>query len=189
MSSTKHNPILVLGLGNTLLGDDGIGIRLIRELRSRLGNDARFEFETTQRAGLYLLDHLLDRSQVILIDAVTAGEKEVGEVCIYNFLSADHPQIACFSPHYVGLPSVLALGRSHNMPLPQQIWVVGIAVADPQTVRPSLSPPLEEKLAGIVAEIENFLLDFAARKSVQRERKFPSSQATNASRLGAFSPH
>src|SRR3974377_942260 len=62
--------ILALGLGNLLLGDDAVGLRLLEELRDA-GGDAEFVDGGTQ--GLALLGYLADRPSVVILDAVALG--------------------------------------------------------------------------------------------------------------------
>lgn len=71
--STKSLPVLVLGLGNLLLRDDAIGLRLVSELAARHAGDGRIEFVDGGTQGLALLALLADRPAVLLLDAVQLG--------------------------------------------------------------------------------------------------------------------
>lgn len=70
---TNALPVLVLGLGNLLLRDDAIGLRLVHELAARHVGDGRIEFVDGGTQGLALLAMLADRPAVLLLDAVQLG--------------------------------------------------------------------------------------------------------------------
>ena len=66
-------PVLVLGLGNLLLHDDAVGLRLLTMLAERHGADARLQFVDGGTQGLALLPLLADRRAVLMLDAVRLG--------------------------------------------------------------------------------------------------------------------
>lgn len=68
-------PILVLGLGNVLLEDDGAGPALLGLLAGRHGTDSRVEFVDGGTQGLALLGYLSNRQAVLILDAVALGDK------------------------------------------------------------------------------------------------------------------
>ena len=66
-------PILVLGLGNVLLQDDGVGPALLGLLETLHGKDDRVQFVDGGTQGLALLGYLSDRQAVLILDAVALG--------------------------------------------------------------------------------------------------------------------
>ena len=78
MSETNIGPapILVLGIGNSLMGDDGVGVRLVEECaRACSHGNNMVEFLEGGTQGLALLGRIADRSTLILLDAVALGEE------------------------------------------------------------------------------------------------------------------
>jgi len=67
-------PILVLGLGNTLLHDDGVGPSLLADLAKSL-HCSSVEFVNGGTQGLALLDRIAGRKAVVILDAVTTGQR------------------------------------------------------------------------------------------------------------------
>ena len=66
--------VLVLGIGNSLLGDDGVGVRLVEELSRHAGGwGAAIEFLDGGTQGLALLGRLEGRRVLVLLDAVALG--------------------------------------------------------------------------------------------------------------------
>jgi hydrogenase maturation protease len=148
---------LVLGLGNDLLGDDGVGLRVVEELKRR-PSLAGFEFETAATAGLALLDILHGHERAYIVDSVVTGRRRPGYL---HRLSASSLAELPLNPssHYAGLPEVLALGQALNLGLPLTVEVLGVEVEDPYTIQPGLSPRLEAKLPALVDRVEKILLE------------------------------
>jgi len=65
--------VLVLGLGNLLLGDDAVGLCLLEELRRHHGEDNSADFVDGGTQGLALLGYLSGRRSVLVLDAVGMG--------------------------------------------------------------------------------------------------------------------
>lgn len=78
-------PVLVLGVGNILLGDEGVGVRVVETLQ-KMSLPEGVEVMDGGTASMALLDSLSDREKVIVIDAVK-GRQEPGT--IYRFTPAD----------------------------------------------------------------------------------------------------
>jgi hydrogenase maturation protease len=75
-------PILVLGLGNVRLHDDGVGSSLVGDLaREYKSADGRVEFLDGGTQGLALLGRIADRQALVILDAVASGH-EPGSVCV-----------------------------------------------------------------------------------------------------------
>jgi hydrogenase maturation protease len=66
-------PVLVMGLGNLLLKDDGVGLELLRCLQGRFASDERIEFVDGGTQGLALTHYLADRKAALFLDAVAMG--------------------------------------------------------------------------------------------------------------------
>jgi hydrogenase maturation protease len=76
MTSTEPiHRILVLGIGNTLLQDDGIGVHVCESLRAALAPDPKLQIMDGGTIGLSLLPDLEDADAVIIVDASEIGER------------------------------------------------------------------------------------------------------------------
>ncbi len=148
---------LVLGLGNDLLGDDGVGLRIVQELKGRPAL-AGFDFETAATAGLALLDLLPGYERAYIVDSAATGRGALGHL---HRLEAESLAELPLKPssHYAGLPEVLALAEVMKMEMPHDVEVLGVEIEDPYTIRPALSPKLEARLPALVDEVEQVLLD------------------------------
>jgi hydrogenase maturation protease len=117
---------IVLGVGNPILQDDGVGIHVINELRKHL-NDSKVILDIAYTGGLNLLDMIRGFDKVILVDAVKQEGSKTGEVKRFSLTEA--PAVHSCNPHDVSLSEALLLakqlGETH---LPQEIVVIGIVV-------------------------------------------------------------
>ena len=72
--------VVILGLGNDLFTDDAVGLRVARDVRSRLGPDTRIDVHETTETGLALLDFIVGYDSVVIVDAIQTGEQLPGFV-------------------------------------------------------------------------------------------------------------
>lgn len=112
----------VIGLGNPLLADDGVGLVLLEHLRADGWPDVEMVDGGTW--GLSLLPLLADCDRVLVLDAVKAGNPP-GTVVQGG--GHDIPRLYRFplSPHQIDLSEVIAAAELTGG-LPEQIWVIGI---------------------------------------------------------------
>ncbi len=147
---------LILGLGNPILRDDSIGLRVVEEIRRRDLGDPGIELDQDYWGGLRLMERMIGYDRVIIIDAILTGA-EPGTI---HFLSpGDIPTQRSASAHDVNLPTALELGRQAKAPLPasEDILLIGVEAEDVQTFDESLSPKLELALPRVVAAVEDAL--------------------------------
>jgi hydrogenase maturation protease len=119
---------LILGLGNPILGDDGIGLRVIEELKKKL-DEQEITIEGASLAGLDLLEMLSGYDRVIIIDAIQTRDGTPGQ--IYR-LEPEAFQATCHAstPHDVNFATALKLGQRLGIALPRKIDILAIEVAD-----------------------------------------------------------
>ena|ERR1039458_2060237 len=144
-SLRNRAPFLVLGLGNTLLGDDGLGPALIEQLLEEKERwEDRIEFLDGGTQGLALLGHLSGREAIIIVDALATGAPpgtttilNVSEVFQMGANRAD-------TSHEGNAGELLAVAKVLDE-LPDRVFVVGV---EPQNVATGygLSEPVRRAL-------------------------------------------
>ncbi len=155
---------LVAGLGNPVLGDDSIGIRLVRDLENEQGEKSSLHFSESCQSGLYLMDMLLGYQRVIFVDAVIKPKLPIGK--IVSLPLPDEAQgIQGCSPHFIGLQSVISLGRSYGLSMPDEIYVFGIVIHDGTLLSERLSGPMSEKYASILNALKRRIDDITCLPS------------------------
>jgi len=138
---------MILGIGNPILGDDGVGLHIASELDGLLDNvDAR----TTSMIDLNLLDTLSDYDRLFIIDAIMTGGSRIGTV---RKLPPGEGSLHMFSSHGIHLFELLQLGRDLGYRIPEIGGIYGVYIGEGSVFGETLSPELMSKKADIVREI------------------------------------
>jgi len=141
--------ILVLGIGNMLLSDEGAGNKAVEDLQQRFHFPPEVEVVDGGTMGLDLLPYLDDRTHLFIIDAVKSGNAPGTMVR----LELDNPPAyfrTKISPHQLGLSEVLAVATLTDN-LPPKIVLFGIEPKDLSTGL-GMSPEVAENI-GRLAEM------------------------------------
>ena len=142
--------ILVLGLGNDILGDDAVGLLVARRLRAFLPDTVAVV--ESGGGGLDLLDLLEGYDRVLLLDAMLTGRHPAGT--ILEFSAAELAKNEAPSPHYAGLPTVIALADSLGVKFPSDFRILAVEVANPYEVVERLTTPVEAALPVLTARAQ-----------------------------------
>ena len=151
-------PTLVLGIGNILMADDGVGARVVEELE-KLGDrslPASVDLVEGGTSGLALVDLLEGRRKVIVIDAIIEGG-EPGSIHRLAPEDLDERGSAAVSLHDFGLPDSLEMARQLGS-APTEVVIFGI-VAKEICPRLELSP----EVARAVPEAVKLVLEELGR--------------------------
>jgi hydrogenase maturation protease len=117
---------LVLGLGNTILCDDGVGIYVAKEIKQRISRpDVTVTW--TESGGINLLEHIIGYDKVIIVDAIASGKAAPGAITRYEMSSMNECRHAN-STHGISFASVIELGRMLHLAVAEQIILFGIEV-------------------------------------------------------------
>lgn len=129
---------LIIGLGNPILGDDGVGWRVAERVEGLLTEAlahnpvnqpawGEVEFKYLSLGGLSLMEEMIGFERVILIDALDTGQQPVGTVLTLRL--EDLPNRAAghlSSAHDTTLQNALQVGESMGAELPDEIIIVAI---------------------------------------------------------------
>jgi len=142
---------LILGLGNPILRDDGVGIKVAKEIGRRLISSS-IEVKEASIAGLDLLELIQGYTKVVLIDSIQVKGRTPGEIIPLD-LNDLRPTIRLSSPHDVNFATALELGKKLGLNLPQEIRIYAIQVEDISTFDENCSPSIEKAICGIAEKI------------------------------------
>ncbi|MGB2799574.1 MAG: hydrogenase maturation protease [Dehalococcoidia bacterium] len=142
---------LVLGLGNPILSDDAVGLRVVEELEGRVDQQEVKLVETTV-AGLGLLDFLTGHDRAIIIDSIQTVGGQAGQIYRLDPEALDFTRHSA-SPHDVNLATALELGKRLELSLPQQIVIFAIEVADASTFSEECTPEVRRAIPACVEMI------------------------------------
>jgi hydrogenase maturation protease len=142
---------LVLGVGNEILKDDGIGPRVVETLRDKMPIPG-VDYCTTTLGGLKILELIEGCEWVILIDAIKTKEGTPGT--IYEFTPSDFKETLHLSNlHDVNFLSAIELGKQMGYNIPKAIHIFAIEILEDQVFGEAFSPPLQERFEAITDEI------------------------------------
>jgi len=141
---------IVLGLGNPIFGDDGVGLRVIEELQKQI-HDKDITIEGYELAGLDMLEKLSGYDRVIIIDAIQAGGR-VGD--IYQLTPEDlKSTVHTGTPHDVNFSTALEFGERIGVKLPSKIDILAIEIAPNVAFSEQLTPEIEKAVPGVVEKV------------------------------------
>jgi hydrogenase maturation protease len=141
---------LVLGLGNLLCGDDGLGIVALERLRRRFTLPPEVSLVDGGTQGLALLPILEDADHVLILDAVQADAAPGSFVALEG--EAVEPALReRLSPHQIGVADLLDALQWRDT-WPTSLRVLGLVPRD-ITLRVGLSAPVESRLESLVETV------------------------------------
>jgi hydrogenase maturation protease len=147
---------LIVGLGNPILTDDGVGVRVAASVRSRLPDDSSIDITEVSVGGLTLMETMIGYERVILVDAYQPGNGKPGTIHKMNLadLEAVSPTQHSASPHDASLVTALQTGHRMGLPLPKEVTIFAIEV---ENVTEFGDQPTPAVAAAIPAVVESVL--------------------------------
>jgi hydrogenase maturation protease len=125
MKHPSHANVLILGVGNILLTDEGAGVRALELLEERYTFPPQVELLDGGTSGLELLPALDHRTHVYIIDVVQQKDLAPGQMMVLDLAQSPGYFRQKISPHQLGLSEVLAVAEMSGS-LPPNITLVGI---------------------------------------------------------------
>lgn len=146
---------LILGLGNDILTDDGIGPRIVRDL-SRITDNPDVHFDIACCGGLEIMEYIKDFDRVIFIDAIRTKGGKPGDV--HYFVPSDFRETSHLSSiHDVYFLTALKLGDTLDMNLPADLHIIGVEIVEDMEFSEDFTIPLTEKYPLVLQEVKNFV--------------------------------
>jgi len=142
---------LVLGVGNPILADDGIGIKVAQRLKKER---PELEVIETSEAALAMLDIICrtDCDKIIIVDSIKVGQGEPGE--LYRFELEDLKPAKDFSStHGVDIATVVELGQRLDCGVPRDISIYAVEIQDNTTFSEGCTKKVEDKIPFIAKQI------------------------------------
>jgi hydrogenase maturation protease len=125
-----HMKTLVLGLGNPILTDDGVGVLVAESVRAHLPQDTPVDISEVSVGGLTLMESMIGYDRVILIDAYQTSNPQPGTIHRMDLeeLQTITPTQHSASPHDASLVTALQAGRRMGLTLPREITIYAVEV-------------------------------------------------------------
>ena len=132
---------LILGIGNPILSDDGVGFLVVEQLKEALKTRKDITVKETSVSGLSLLDEITGYERLIIVDAIQTRNGQPGD--IYRLLPDDFKVGRMAVIHDVGLFSALELARKLDIEVPNEVVIFAIEAKDIATFSEKCSPEVE----------------------------------------------
>jgi hydrogenase maturation protease len=163
---------LILGLGNPILTDDGVGVRVAEALRAALPPDTSIDVSEACVGGLGLMERLVGYDRVILIDALhdagwarpdSMGYGPPGTIhrLTLDDLRTISPTQHSASAHDTNLVTALEMGARMGLHLPQEIIIYGIAVENIIDFGDEPTPAVKRAIPEVTAAVLAVLTEMA----------------------------
>jgi hydrogenase maturation protease len=146
---------VVIGLGNVVLSDDGLGVHAVRRLREREAVADEVKLIEGGTAGLLLLPHVADARRVILVDAIDAGAAP-GTLTRLDGEDWTSAFSIRMTPHEVALEDLLGAAQLSGA-WPEELVLLGVQptlIALGTELSPPVAAAIDSLVDAIVAELE-----------------------------------
>lgn len=161
---------LILGLGNTILCDDGIGIYTVRKINQLYQHDNLTVLES-EIGGFSLVDCLDGYDLAVIIDAIHEPSAPPGTVKWYDFnRNYTFPTSHLVSGHQIDLVSAVKLGRELGASFPDTIFIIGIVIENDTTFGESCSDRVQESIEP-AARLAIDMITFPAKYTSPEDEK------------------
>jgi len=154
---TNSGPkVLVLGIGNLVMSDDGVGVKVVQQLQREYSCAENVEIMDGGTLGLDLLPKMEELDHLIVVDAVETGYKP--GTCIR--LTGEELPIALetkLSPHQMGLKDLLSVAQllGHS---PGEMVLIGVqpgSIEMDTELTPEVNAVLQDLVDNVVDELSN----------------------------------
>jgi hydrogenase maturation protease len=143
----------LLCLGNDVLADDALGIRVAETLRAKMPDT--IDVVPCMESGIRLIDHLIGVPRVVVIDTVQTGRVPPGTIMTVR--EEDVEYTPGTSAHYIGLFEALELGRRLELPVARDVLIIAVEAADCRTLGGAMNPAVERAIPEVIARVEEAL--------------------------------
>jgi hydrogenase maturation protease len=182
-TSIVHRPssTVIIGLGNPILGDDGVGWQIAQEVEKSLSlppfstellgkwgePEGGVVVECLALGGITLMEHLIGYERAILVDALNTGQYPQGAVVTFtldDLVDLTHGHSA--SAHDTSLKTALALGRCIGEKLPddENVFVVAVEARHIYDFGEKLSGEIAAAVPEAVKSVLNLLQTIEGEK-------------------------
>jgi hydrogenase maturation protease len=141
---------LVLGIGNPILSDDGVGIEVARLLREQVPG---ITVEETNEAAIALIDLIVGYDRLIIIDSIKTGQGKPGE--LYKLTLEDLGSNMDFSSlHGMDIATAFEVGESLGCPMPRSVSIYAVEVKDNSNFAERCTPEVADRIPLVVKQIK-----------------------------------
>jgi hydrogenase maturation protease len=157
--ASRLSPTLIIGLGNPILGDDGVGWKVAEIVQELISSDPRFqmsvepvdskivhaqnpvEIDCLSLGGLSLMERMLGYERVIVVDSMKTGQCPQGSVSVYALEELPNPSAGhSASAHDTSLITALRTAKAVGADIPSRVDIVAIEIKNMYDFSEELTP-------------------------------------------------
>lgn len=154
---SNGNDILILGIGNYLMGDEGIGVQFVKNLDTSVFPED-ISFLDGGTGGFSLVPYIESHPHVIIVDATMDGKEEGTISLLTPKFSEDFP--VSLSGHNFGLKDMVdILTFMNKMP---KIYLITVTISKMEPMYLELSPKVKEAIPKVTAMVLDLVKDIRA---------------------------
>ena len=137
---------LVLGIGNSILGDDGVGVHVAQEL-ARIIKDENIDVRDVSVDGLNLFDFIIGYDKLVVIDAIVTDDGKIGEIYRLKPEYVCDPSRSAISPHHFNLATTVEIGkRLFPNEMPEEVIVFAVGTQEIAIVTEEMTGKVKEAI-------------------------------------------
>lgn len=140
---------LILGIGNPILTDDGVGIKIAQRLKEE---NTKLKVIETSEAGIALLDLVMGYDKLVIIDSIKIEKGKPGD--LYKLELEDlKPSKDFSSSHGIGIATAFELGQRLGYRMPKFVSIYAVGIKDNTTFGEKCTEEVEQRIPFIVKQI------------------------------------
>ena len=141
---------LVLGIGNPILGDDGIGFHIAQELAKEI-NDENIDVKDTSVNGLNLLELIVGYDKLIVIDAIMTEDEKIGEIYRLKPRNSSETAWSTISLHHLNLATTIQIGEKlFPKEMPGEVIIFAIGAQEVTEVTGEMTARVKEAIPRVI---------------------------------------
>jgi len=161
----RKKKILVFGVGNEILTDDGIGPKLVKRMQKEFCSEL-IDFDTAFLGGMDLLEYIQGYESVIFIDAIRTRNGIPGDV--YFLKSSDFQETLHLSNiHDISFLTALKFGKKLGLKIPEEVHIIAVEIVEDLIFSNELSPKLEKRYNEIYKIVSTFIFKIGKHKKLK----------------------
>lgn len=141
---------LVLGIGNTILGDDGIGVYVVQGLAKEI-NDENIDVMDTSIDGLNLLEIIAGYDKLIVVGAIMTEETKAGKIYKLKPKNIGRLASSATSPHHLNLATTIEIGkRLFPQEIPGEVIIFAVGAQEVTEVTEEMTARVKEAIPRVI---------------------------------------
>ena len=153
----KKKDILILGIGNEVLKDDGIGPKLVHGLQ-HIMKDTNIDFATSAVGGMETIEIMKGYEKVVILDGIMTKDGIPGTVYYMNY-PLNMNTLHLSNAHDISFDMSVKLARKLKIPFPKTICIIAIEIIEDREFGETLTKPLQKKYGEIFNSVARTILE------------------------------